>query len=141
MKVMAAEKIVVNHRYGYAGTVDLVCQTKYNKFPSMLIDFKTQNVKGNKANFYDTWALQLAAYRKCFKPMPACMSLVINSAKPEAPVEKIWTTEEMKDAWSSYITSGGASSHEDYRYTCGKIEALNILEEEVRTLEKRFIED
>ena len=49
--------------------------------------------------------------------------------------------KEMKDAWSSYITSGGASSHEDYRYTCGKIEALNILEEEVRTLEKKFIED
>jgi len=49
--------------------------------------------------------------------------------------------EEMRNAWSVFITSGGATSHEDYRHTCGKIEALNILEEEVQILEKRYIED
>lgn len=49
--------------------------------------------------------------------------------------------KEMRNSWSSYITSGGASSLEDYRYTCGKIEALNVLEEEILALEKRFIED
>jgi len=126
VKVSAAEKVVVNHRYGYAGTVDLVGQTKYNKFPSVLIDFKTQNIKGNKANFYDTWALQLAAYRKCFKPMPACMSLVINSAKPEDPVEKIWTTEEMKDAWNVFKRALEIwQLQKKYKPTFGRLQPLD----------------
>ena len=49
--------------------------------------------------------------------------------------------QEFKNAWGSFITSGGASSLEDYKHTCGKIEALTILEEEVRAIENRFIED
>ena len=101
-EVYSAEKVVVNKKVGYAGTVDLVCQVKHNKFPTMLIDYKTQNIKGNKPTFYDTWAYQLAAYRRCFKPMPACMSLVINSAKPEAPVMKVWSSKELKDAWNIF---------------------------------------
>ena len=126
VKVSAAEKVVVNHRYGYAGTVDLVGQSKYNKFSSVLIDFKTQNIKGNKASFYDTWALQLAAYRKCFKPMPACMSLVINSAKPEAPVEKIWTTEEMKDAWNVFKRALEIwQIQKKYKPTFGRLQPLD----------------
>ena len=49
--------------------------------------------------------------------------------------------QEMRHDWSNYISNGGASSYEEYRETCGKIEATKQIEEEIKTIEKRFIED
>jgi len=49
--------------------------------------------------------------------------------------------QEMRYDWSNYVSNGGASSFEEYRETCGKIEATKQIEEEIKTIEKRFIED
>ena len=37
--------------------------------------------------------------------------------------------QEMRYDWSNYISNGGASSYEEYRETCGKIEATKQIEE------------
>ena len=49
--------------------------------------------------------------------------------------------QEMRYDSSNYVSNGGASSYEEYRETCGKIEATKQIEEEIKTIEKRFIED
>jgi hypothetical protein len=49
--------------------------------------------------------------------------------------------QEMRYDGSNYVSNGGASSYEEYRETCGKIEATKQIEEEIKTIEKRFIED
>ena len=96
--IRAVEKTVINPRIGYGGTVDLHCTVYSEKRPVFIVDYKTQNVK-DKIKFYPEWSYQLAAYRKCFKPVPQCMSLVINSNEPSEPVEKIWTAKELQAGW------------------------------------------
>ena len=98
-KAKKAEMIVVNPKYGYGGTVDLLCVLRNEARPVTIIDFKTQNVKKGKVNFYESWVYQLAAYSKCFKTVPQGMSLVINSNEPSPCVEKIWSTKEIQAGW------------------------------------------
>jgi len=96
-EVITAEQTLV-HQMGYAGTADLYAVTKDGK--RALIDFKTQGVKSNGPNFYDSWAYQLAAYVNCL-PHPRstkCISLVINSNTPEPVVDKVWTKDEISNA-------------------------------------------
>ena len=98
-EVKGVEKIVVNPKYGYGGTVDLHCVVYKESRPVTIIAYKTQNIRNGKANFYESWVYQLAAYRKCFKPGPQCMSLVINSNEPGEVIEKIWTAKELQAGW------------------------------------------
>tara|TARA_R110001592_G_scaffold362722_2_gene677856 strand:+ start:558 stop:1370 length:813 start_codon:yes stop_codon:yes gene_type:complete len=97
-RVNEAEQTVVNVQYGYGGTLDLHCVLLNEKRPVAIIDYKTQNIK-DKVKFYPEWSYQLAAYRKCFKPIPQCMSLVINSNEPAEPIEKVWTSDELQAGW------------------------------------------
>ena len=97
-KVNDVEKVVVNTQYGYGGTLDLHCVLFCENRPITIVDYKTQRIK-TKVNFYKEWVYQLAAYRKCFKPIPQCMSLVINANKPAEPIEKIWTANELQAGW------------------------------------------
>jgi hypothetical protein len=54
------------------------------------------------------------------------MSLVINSAKPEDPVEKIWTSEELKDAWSVFKKALEIwQLQKKYTPTLGRLQALD----------------
>ena len=99
------EGVVVNPRYGYGGTLDLRCSLFGNRYhhPITIIDYKTQNIKpGNKPKFYGEFAYQLAAYRKCFKPAPQCVSIIINSNEPGSPIEKIWSIGEIQAAWRTF---------------------------------------
>lgn len=96
--VKAAEMTVANPRFGYGGTIDLFCKLHGENRPITIVDYKTQNVK-DKIKFYPEWSYQLAAYRKCFRPIPMCMSLVINSNEPGEPTEKIWTAKELQAGW------------------------------------------
>ena len=96
--VKAAEQVVVNVKHGYGGTLDLHCVLFREDRPVTIVDYKTQNIK-EKVRFYPEYGYQLAAYRKCFQPIPQCMSLVINSNEPAEPIEKIWTAKEMQASW------------------------------------------
>jgi hypothetical protein len=96
--VKGVEKTVVNPKYGYGGTVDLHCVLRSEARPVTIIDYKTQNIK-DKPKFYPEWRYQLAAYRKAFKPVPMCVSLIINSNEPSEVIEKIWTAKELQSGW------------------------------------------
>lgn len=67
-RVVASEEVVLNHELYYAGTLDLAVILKDGS--AALLDIKTTEVKKNakgepKPDFYDEWALQLAAYSRC----------------------------------------------------------------------------
>jgi hypothetical protein len=94
IKVIRAEDRLVHTQLGYAGTFDLLAD--HQAHGVCLIDFKTQNVK-DKPKFYDQWAWQLAAYRAALGMNCHCLSVVIDSNAPSAPVEKLWTEEELID--------------------------------------------
>lgn len=91
--LIASEVVVLNHDYGYAGRLD--CALRMRDSSIALVDIKTTEVKRSPKNdpkpeFYDEWALQLAAYSRCIfadgsyaPPMPwRLISLVIDRKQP-----------------------------------------------------------
>ena len=98
--VLSTEKALVNEHYGYAGTMDL--HAVHREHGPCVIDFKTQRVGAKGPQFYESFIMQLAAYRECLKPKPKCLSLVINSVEPGPPVEKLWTDDEVQAAWQQF---------------------------------------
>lgn len=94
-RVIHAEKVVVNHWHQYAGRLDLAVELVDGRLA--VIDIKSQDVKLDKkgqpkAEFYDEWPLQLAAYAACQmedtdgRPIPgdnwSLISLVIDRTRP-----------------------------------------------------------
>src|SRR3954468_936666 len=66
-RVASIEQVFVHHEHGFAGRVDMVALLKGIGW--CVVDFKTQKVKRSakgeaKPAFYETWPLQLAAYRQ-----------------------------------------------------------------------------
>lgn len=89
-EIHKAECIVVNSKFGYAGTLDLHCRLK--GIGEALVDFKSQNIRNGKPAFYNDWSLQLAAYGSALSyqqwpdlavpRIPALVSIIINSKEP-----------------------------------------------------------
>jgi|SRR6185436_7477334 len=75
IKAMGTEMTIGSERLGYAGTLDLGGVFNENGF---VFDFKSQDVK-DKPNFYDEWAMQLAAYAESFPVPPKLMSVIIST--------------------------------------------------------------
>jgi hypothetical protein len=105
------EKVLVNDELGYAGTADLLI--KHHVFGLCLVDLKTIKVKpGTKAAPYKSWCYQLAAYRRALLSSPGfdttggervrCMNLMVNSCEPSAPIEHVWSDEEMERGWLAF---------------------------------------
>jgi hypothetical protein len=106
-RVAAIEQVFVNHEHGYAGRVDMVALLKGDGSTApfwAVVDFKTQKVKRSakgepKPAFYETWPLQLAAYRQAIlssgaKNVTGLVSVVIDSAQPGSVHTKTWRTEK-----------------------------------------------
>ena len=97
-RVASIEQVFVHHEDGYAGRVDMVALLKGLGW--CVVDFKTQKVKRSvkgeaKPVFYETWPLQLAAYREAIKESGAknvqgIVSVVIDSAQPGPVHVKHW---------------------------------------------------
>ena len=105
-KVISIEKTVVNTRWGYGGTIDLVCKV-HGIQEEVIVDFKTQRYEGKRPTFHAEYAYQLAAYRKTFKPIPKCISLVISATEPRPAVEKIYTAKELQRSWRVFRAALG----------------------------------
>lgn len=104
-EVIFAEKVLVGD--GWAGTTDMIAVHKTHGL--VVVDFKTQGIKeGKKPTFYESWIAQLAAYQTAACSLlagqgtPKCLSLAINSTRPEPCVEKLWTDEEANSGWQLF---------------------------------------
>lgn len=101
------EKVLVQGELGYAGTADLLIDhavhgltlvdLKTMKFPPARGDARPTNPKP-----YKTWCYQLAAYRQALGLPVKCMNLVVNSKEPSAPIEHVWSDEEMESGWRAF---------------------------------------
>jgi hypothetical protein len=102
-RVGGVEQVFVNHEHGYAGRVDMVAllRSGNGSGPSWaVVDFKTQRIKRSsrgeaRPTFYETWPLQLAAYRQAVlvngaKNVRGLVSVVIDSAQPGPVHVKEW---------------------------------------------------
>lgn len=80
------EGVLLNHQWGYGGTVDLVT-TMQGTETAAVVDFKTQGV-GDQPNYYEEWQYQLAGYEVSVRAPKTekrlCINVVINT-NPEHP--------------------------------------------------------
>lgn len=94
VEVISAEASVVGN--GYAGRLDVHAIIRHEgKNRRAVIDAKSQKLKGKaKGNFYNEWAMQLAAYgdplREPGEEMPLLVSLIIPSDRPDDVQTKAW---------------------------------------------------
>lgn len=104
--VYAAESVVVNYNWGYAGTFDLHCRL-LRGIGEAVVDFKTQAVKNGKPAFYFEWAAQLAAYSRAIwksgNTVPDIISIVIDSQHPGPVFVKQWTEHEQH--WAAFLAA------------------------------------
>lgn len=101
-EVLWTEKVLTSH-LGYAGRADAKLKMKDGTI--IIPDFKTQGVK-QSVNWYWEWAMQLSAYKwaeeETGQPVDGCMSIVFDSQKPGAPKYRLWTPEDMDEAWDDF---------------------------------------
>jgi hypothetical protein len=117
-RVGSVEQVFVNHECGYAGRVDMVALLKgaSGTCPQWaVVDFKTQRVKRGakgeaKPAFYETWPLQLEAYRHAIlasgaRHVTGLVSVVIDSDRPGPVHVKSWKVEgPLQEAgWTDYF--------------------------------------
>ena len=128
------EKVLLDHQIGVAGRCDFIGSGK-GPFADqrLLIDFKTQNVKKDKAGkpkpaFYDSWPRQLSFYGVSDAKetgsfpdhIPTCLSLVIDSNTPGAPFVKVWGKEEILDAYVDFVTGAYLWFSKRSYWPCGR---------------------
>ena len=116
-QVIAAEKVLIDHDIGVAGRCDCIAYGK-GQFEGKIIlpDWKTQGVskdeKGRKEpRFYSSWVRQLAFYATSYGKeallfpdrLPTCISVVIDSNEPELPFIKVWTEDEIREAYKQFV--------------------------------------
>ena len=97
-RVECLEVVFVSLEHGYAGRVDMIAKLKGIGWA--VVDFKTQKIKRTskgelKPSFYESWPMQLAAYREpavrvLAKPIEGLVSVVIDSAQPGPVHVKAW---------------------------------------------------
>ena len=108
-EVRRVEEVVISRSHGYGGTMDLECWL--TGFGWTVVDFKTQKVKKAASGeprpaFYETWPLQLAAYRRAIgghvasveNPMGERLaSVVIDVERPRPVAVRVW--DETAEYW------------------------------------------
>jgi hypothetical protein len=106
VRLFWTEKALVNLKLGYAGTADLLIEHQAHGLT--LVDLKTQGVKaGANPAAYKSWCYQLAAYRRALGLPVRCLNLIINSKEASAPVEHLWTEEELERGMLAFESARG----------------------------------
>jgi hypothetical protein len=120
VRLVWTERVLFSTELGYAGTADLLIE--HPQHGLTLVDYKTQGGKaesgkqkaemGWRPRAYSSWCQQLAAYRRAIQPSleasagrvgpMACLSVIVNSAEPSAPVERLWAEEELRGGLESF---------------------------------------
>lgn len=110
-KTILSEEVLCNDEWGYAGTVDLIAETR--QYGLAVLDFKNQNVRETGPAFYEEWLMQLFAYAAAWDPalpqfrekdtkVDNLISLALDRNKPCAPYVKVWPASEWTLAWEKF---------------------------------------
>ncbi len=98
------ERVLVHPAWGYAGTADLLIEHPVHGLT--LVDLKTMKINPKyKVKPYSTWCYQLAAYRRALGEPVKCMNLIVNSVEPSAPIEHVWTEDEIETGWQAFTSA------------------------------------
>jgi hypothetical protein len=119
------EKVLVHPEGCYAGTADLLIEHPVHGLT--LVDLKTQRIstphpgplpgrggegdgarsarRPTKFTPYKSWCYQLAAYRYALGEPVKCMNLIVNSVEPSAPIEHVWTDDDMETGWRAFMAA------------------------------------
>lgn len=92
-----AEKVIVGDKS--AGKMDF---HGYYKGALTICDFKTQDTKEGKANFYDKYLYQLCGYKLATGDVSSLLSVVISRNEPGVIQTKLWKPEDVERGTKIY---------------------------------------
>lgn len=115
VSIHAVEIAAAHPEWGYAGRVDLVATLRSLGRPAV-IDFKTQKTRLDKSGafkpiLYDTWPLQLEAYRQALAwrdhglVNAALVSVVIGSTDPVPVKVEVWDDEAREGYFRAFLAA------------------------------------
>lgn len=103
-EIVAAEKVLVNVREGYAGTTDLIARGPHGE--RAIVDFKSKRTKpGKKIDLLDSHMMQLAAYSKAYWGDGGnyWANLYISTTEPGRVELVEYTEAQMEAAWRAFL--------------------------------------
>jgi hypothetical protein len=101
IKVHFAEEVLVNSDLGYAGTCDLLADTK--QWGTAVCDFKRRGFREGKPNVYDTDPVQLRAYAQvCGRPYDSLVTIAVNRDTPQI-FNHVWPAKNYENCWRKFI--------------------------------------
>lgn len=110
-----SERVLLDHDIGVAGRTDFIGMGLGFLNGRVLADWKSQDVKVDdkgrkKPAFYESWQRQLAFYAVAdaketgmFPQIPRCLSVIIDSNEDAQIYTKLWTPEEMIQAYEEFV--------------------------------------
>jgi len=116
VEIAGQEFTVVNTESGYAGRVDLLARLRCAGGAWCVVDFKTQKVRKDasgefKPTWYETWPMQLAAYREGIRHAPDLpnaddiVSVVVGSTEVVPATVRVWPREEIESHWRAFLAA------------------------------------
>lgn len=96
------EETIINTDLGYAGRTDKIMKRGDSEI--LVMDWKTQDVKNNKPEFYETFVFQQSAYGMAQKydiEQVRCTTVVIDRSTGQF-YPKQWLPREVVDGWKAF---------------------------------------
>lgn len=101
LKVHKCEDVLISAD-GYAGRLDL--KADFKDIGTAYADFKSRKPSNGKINTYPEDGYQLAAYRRADDDRAArCVSILINSEKPDTPFIHAWDETELNECEDVFL--------------------------------------
>ena len=90
---------------GYGGQIDLILHPDADEKPVAIIDFKTrQGEKLDKRSIYDSYLMQISAYRYAVEPDADCYNLLISQTHPGVTYLHKYEEEELERGLQQFLT-------------------------------------
>lgn len=116
IRVIKTETCYVHKQLGYGGRIDLLAEIRGHGI--CLLDLKTQRQKQDKkgqwkVNAYETWPIQLEAYRRAigdageFQQPARIGNIVLNTAAPSPVHLELWPETDADAYWSVFQNAFG----------------------------------
>jgi hypothetical protein len=105
LSIEKSESVVLCKEYGFAGRFDTLCFLKDGTKTGerCLLDLKTSDPKGKELKAWDTYCLQLSAYRMALGENVSCANLMFSSTEDLQIKLHKWEESELEKAKPAFL--------------------------------------
>jgi len=105
LKVESSESVVMSKKHGFAGRFDTLAWVKDGTKDGelMLLDLKTSDPKGKKLKPWESYCMQLSAYKLALERNVSCANIMFNSTDNPEILFHRWEDADVDDAQPAFL--------------------------------------